>query len=69
METKPLFSVVLRDGERWSIEAEWPDGTIELVETFGAHFQAAEWISTYSKVWLASRAVSPQAIKLVEPDL
>jgi len=24
----PTFCVVLRDGENWVVEAEWPDGTI-----------------------------------------
>ena len=25
----PIFCVVLKDGEHWQVEAEWPDGTIE----------------------------------------
>jgi hypothetical protein len=27
----PIFCVVLKDGEHWQVEAEWPDGTIEQV--------------------------------------
>jgi hypothetical protein len=28
---------VLRDGDAWLVEAEWPDGSIEHVSTFKAH--------------------------------
>ena len=38
---KPLFNVVLRDGDEWLIEAEWPDGSIEHVCTFKAQSDAA----------------------------
>ena len=31
---KPIFCVVLSDGDNWSVKAEWPDGTIEPVDTF-----------------------------------
>jgi hypothetical protein len=24
----PIFCVVLKDGEHWQVEAEWPDGTL-----------------------------------------
>jgi hypothetical protein len=40
MPHKPIFCLVLREGERWQVEAEWPDGTIELIDTFKAHFDA-----------------------------
>jgi hypothetical protein len=46
---KPVFCVVLSDGERWSVEAEWPDGTIEYVDTFGGYSDAVNWISTRSE--------------------
>ena len=32
----PIFCVVLKDGEYWEVEAEWPDGTIEPVYQFKA---------------------------------
>jgi hypothetical protein len=37
---KPIFCVVLSSGEQWAVEAEWPDGTIEQIDTFKAHFEA-----------------------------
>jgi hypothetical protein len=52
---KPVFCVVLRDGEKWSVEAEWPDGTIEHVDTFDGHSDAVNWISTRSETWLEER--------------
>jgi hypothetical protein len=52
---RPLFYVVLRDGDQWMIEAEWPDGSIEHVQAFKAHSQAAHWVKTYSEEWLLQR--------------
>jgi len=35
---KPIFCAVMNDGDdKWSIEAEWPDGSIERISTFRAH--------------------------------
>jgi len=52
---KPIFFVVLREGENWLVEAEWPDGTIEHVNDFKAHLEAANWVSTQSEAWLQKR--------------
>jgi hypothetical protein len=54
---KPIFCVVLSDGEQWQVEAEWPDGTIEQVDTFKAYFEALNWVSTQSGEWLQERGV------------
>ena len=40
----PIFCVVLKDGEHWQVEAEWPDGTIEQVYKFKAGFEALNWV-------------------------
>lgn len=40
---KPIFCLVLGNGQRWSVEAEWPDGTIEQVHKFKACFEALNW--------------------------
>jgi hypothetical protein len=53
---KPIFNVVLRDGDHWTVEAEWPDGTIEQVEIFKAYFDALHWMNTQSDTWLRERA-------------
>jgi hypothetical protein len=34
------FCVVLRDSDRWQVEAEWPDGTIEPIDLFKDCFEA-----------------------------
>ncbi len=46
---KPVFCVILRDGQQWAVEAEWPDGTIEQVDTFKAHFEALNWVNDLSE--------------------
>jgi hypothetical protein len=52
---KPLFHMVLSDGDRWFVEAEWPDGTIEQIDTFGRHIEAVNWVSTQSESWVRER--------------
>jgi len=69
---KPVFCVVLTDGPRWSVEAEWPDGTIEQIDTFKGHFDAVKWVSTQSETWLrerasAARGPTPAATGPVDP--
>jgi hypothetical protein len=58
---KPIFCVVLRDGELWHVEAEWPDGTIELINKFKAHFEALHWIRTHSVAWIEERVFTKHA--------
>jgi hypothetical protein len=53
--TKPIFCAVLSDGQRWSVEAEWPDGTIEQVDEFKHHSEATDWICSQSETWLQER--------------
>jgi hypothetical protein len=50
-----LFCIVLRDGARWAVEAEWPDGSIELVETFGDYFDALNWVTNKAAAWTKQR--------------
>jgi hypothetical protein len=52
MKTPLLFCLVLRYGDEWLIEAEWPDGSIEHVRTFKAHSDAVNWVKTRSEAWL-----------------
>jgi hypothetical protein len=59
---KPIFCVVLGDATHWSVEAEWPDGTIEQVETFKHYLEAMNWLSTDSEAWVTARDVSSRNI-------
>ena len=58
----PIFCVVLKDGEYWEIEAEWPDGTIEPVYKFKAGLEALNWVKTESAAWVAERVAMGQPI-------
>ena len=51
----PIFCVVLKDGEQWQIEAEWPDGTIEKIHECKAYFDVLNWVKTRSNEWIAER--------------
>jgi hypothetical protein len=57
VERKPIFCLVLADSDQWSVEAEWGDGTIELVDSFKTHSEAAIWLSTQSQTWLERRTI------------
>jgi hypothetical protein len=59
----PLFCLVLRDGDEWFIEAEWPDGSIEHVRTFKAHADAVDWVKTGSEAWLHDRTIEEKRLK------
>jgi len=48
---KPIFFVVMSDGA-WSVDAEWPDGTIERIKTFKAEIEALDWLNWQSHTWL-----------------
>jgi hypothetical protein len=54
---KPFFYVVLTDRDRWAVEAEWPDGMLERVDTFQEHSSAASWIATQSDAWWVDRRI------------
>lgn len=51
---KPIFLIV-KAGGKWSVEAEWPDGTIEMVKSFQAELEALDWLSWQSQTWLEWR--------------
>jgi hypothetical protein len=54
----PFLCVVLCNGKQWTVEAEWPDGTIEQIDSFTHHFEAADWISNQSEKWLQMRVLA-----------
>ena len=51
----PIFCAVLGDGQRWIVEVDWPDGTIEQVGEFQHRSEATDWISNQSEAWLQER--------------
>jgi hypothetical protein len=53
--SKAIFFAVVGDGERWAVEVEWPDGSIEQVDEFQRRTDATDWISNQSKTWLQGR--------------
>jgi hypothetical protein len=57
IEQKPIFYVVLTDHDRWAVEAEWPDGTLERVDTFKEHWSATDWIADQSDTWVKVRRI------------
>lgn len=52
---EPFFCIVLRDGAKWAVQAEWPDGSIELVEMFSDYFCALNWVTNKAAAWLDER--------------
>jgi hypothetical protein len=51
----PNFSVV-GQGDNWSVQAEWPDGTIETAATsFKSEADAFNWLNHHSEAWLTKR--------------
>jgi hypothetical protein len=53
--TKPIFYAVLGEGQRWRVEVEWPDGTIEQVDEFKLFSEATDWICSQSETWWQRR--------------
>ena len=59
---EPFFCVALRRGDgKWIIEAKWPDGLAEIVETFDNYFEALRWLSAKSSAW-AEKQQTPKKI-------
>jgi hypothetical protein len=54
MPNKPILFVVKADGN-WTIQAEWPDGTVKEIKTFKRELHALDWLTWQSQTWLAWR--------------
>jgi hypothetical protein len=52
---KPIFAVILRDGDQWTVEAEWPDGTIEQAAVAKSASDAWGWINNTAVAWVTDR--------------
>jgi hypothetical protein len=57
--SKPIFAVILRDGDEWTVEAEWPDGTIDQVIVAKSASDAWGWINHSSEMWIRDRGLVP----------
>jgi hypothetical protein len=57
MTKKPIFHVILGDRDQWVVEVEWPDGTLERVNSFKDHGSAANWVTTQSETWVGVRRI------------
>ena len=54
---RPKFAMVHR-GEEWSVQAEWPDGTIETpIRNLKSEQEALAWINQFSESWLRDRTM------------
>jgi hypothetical protein len=63
---KPLFHVILSDRDEWAVEAEWPDGTLERVNTFKDYLAATDWVATQSEAWLQAQRIQKISMELKE---
>ena len=43
------------------MEAKWPDGSTEVVETFADYFEALRWLSMQCTSWLDQRMAVKEA--------
>jgi hypothetical protein len=52
----PFFCVVMHHERRWTIEATWPDKSVEAVETFTDYFEALKWLNSKASAWIAQHS-------------
>jgi hypothetical protein len=55
---KPIFKpreLKKLEASEWSVEAEWPDGTLERIGSFESDSEARDWIAHKSAGWLEKR--------------
>jgi hypothetical protein len=54
---EPFFCVVMHHERRWTIEATWPDESVEVAETFTDYFEALGWLGLEAPTWVEKRLV------------
>jgi hypothetical protein len=52
---EPFFCVVMRHERKWTIEATWPDESVEVAETFADYFEALGWLGLEASAWVEKR--------------
>jgi hypothetical protein len=58
---EPFFCVVMHHERKWTIEATWPDESVEVAETFADYFEALGWLGLKASAWVAKRLVERSA--------
>jgi hypothetical protein len=51
-DIKPIFVIVLRETDQWTVEVEWPGGTIEQAVSVKSASSARNWIGHDSPAWI-----------------
>jgi hypothetical protein len=64
LSAEPTPDANASDRDKWVVEAEWSDSTLERVSTFMDYSTAADWIANQSEAWLAVRRVQDIAREL-----
>jgi hypothetical protein len=54
---EPFFCVVMHHERKWTIEATWPDESVEVAETFADYFEALGWLGLEASTWVEKRLV------------
>jgi hypothetical protein len=57
---EPFFCVVMHHERKWTIEATWPDKSVEVVETFADYFEALRWVGLEASAWVEKRLALQQ---------
>jgi hypothetical protein len=52
---EPFFCVVMHHERKWTIEATWPDKSVELIGTFADYFDALRWVGQEASTWVEKR--------------
>jgi hypothetical protein len=58
---EPFFCVVMHHERRWTIEATWPDESVEVAETFADYFESLGWLGPEASAWVEKRLVERSA--------
>jgi hypothetical protein len=58
---EPFFCVVMHHERKWTMEATWPDESVEVAETFADYFEALRWLSLEASTWVEKRLLERSA--------
>ena len=52
---EPFFCILMHHERKWTIDATWPDKSVEHVETFTDYFEAMKWLNSEASAWVAKQ--------------